>query len=293
MSKLIKPSRGDKIFDCINYMFMILFCFTTLYPFLFLLTSSLSDVSSFDISNVLLIPENFTFENYQKVFENKHIFTGFFNTLFRVGVGTPLVVAMTLLCAYPLSKRYFPHRTFWTGVIVFTMFFNGGLIPNYLLVRNIGLINSRWALIFPGLINAFNMIIMRNYLMTIPKSIEESARIDGAGNFTILIKIIIPIAKPIIATIALWTAVGHWNAWFDSMIYIQDSAKQVLQIVIRRIVLQGTVRELQDMTVKETIVNTEGLKAATIIVTTLPIIMVYPFLQKYFIKGITVGSLKG
>jgi putative aldouronate transport system permease protein len=202
---------------------------------------------------------------------------------------------VTLFLAYPLSKRYFPHRTFWTMLIVFTMFFQGGLIPVYLLVRKLGLINNVLSLILPDLVRTFSLIVVRNYLMTIPEDLEESARLDGAGDLRILFAIVIPVSVPIIATLTLWTVVGHWNAWFDSLIYTTRTKLLVLQVVLRRIVLEGTQQIVSTDIARDDRYATkpEVVRAASIVVTTLPIVMVYPFVQKYFIKGIMIGSLKG
>jgi putative aldouronate transport system permease protein len=204
----------------------------------------------------------------------------------------------TVTTAYPLAKRYFPNRAFWTGLLVFTMFFSGGLIPSYILVRSLGMYNTIWALVLPGLISTYNMIIMRNFFMSIPSELEESARIDGAGEFCVLFRIVVPISGPILATVALWTIVGHWNAWFDSMIYITTGSKQVLQHILRQIILEGTMQVIEMNNYAATLdpsssVNTDAVKAATIMVATVPVLLVYPFLQKYFAKGVMVGSLKG
>jgi putative aldouronate transport system permease protein len=201
----------------------------------------------------------------------------------------------TIMTAYPLSKKYFPNRSFWTSLLIFTMFFSGGLIPNYLMVRSLGIYNTVWSMVLPGLISTYNMIIMRNFFMNIPGELEESARIDGANDFLILARIIVPVSGPIIATVALWTMVSHWNAWFDCMIYISTTSKQVLQLMLRRIVLEGTMQlmELNTTTTDMGLTNPDSVKAATIMVATMPILMVYPFLQKYFVKGVLIGSLKG
>jgi putative aldouronate transport system permease protein len=200
----------------------------------------------------------------------------------------------TITTAYPLSKKHFPNRSFWTAIIVFTMFFGGGLIPSYLLVRSLGMYNTIWAMVLPGLISTYNMIIMRNFFMNIPAELEESAKIDGANEFSILFRIIVPVSGPIIATVALWTMVGHWNAWFDCMIYISTTANQVLQLILRRIVLEGTTQLMElNNSLDVGVINTDAVKSATIMVATIPILLVYPFLQKYFVKGIMIGSLKG
>ncbi len=288
-------TRGEKVFNAANILFMILICVTMLYPFLYLLARSLSSPEASSLS-YSIIPQGFTLENYGKVLENSDIATGFKNALIRTVLGTAVNLVMTIFAAYPLSKRYFPHRTFWMGLVVFTMFFGGGMIPTYLLIKRLGMLNTIWALILPGAISTYNMIIMRNFFMALPESLEEAAQIDGANEMVVLFKVVLPMSMPILATIALWSMVGHWNAWFDALIYNTEPSIQVLQVVMRRIVLEGTAQMLNPNSSDNNFhqfVNPENIKAATIMVTTIPIIMVYPFLQKYFVKGILVGSLKG
>ncbi|MGI5898722.1 MAG: carbohydrate ABC transporter permease [Christensenellales bacterium] len=293
----IKKSTDEKIFLSIIYAFMIVFCLTTLFPFWNIITLSFTG-SGVSTVKYYLWPPVTTLANYKRVFSSSNIWIGFGNTFFRTIIGTLLTLLFSIHMAYPLSKRNFPHRNIWTLIVVFTMFFSGGMIPDYILVRTLGLINTRWAMILPMLISPFNMIIMRNFFMNIPDSLEESARIDGANDITVLYKIILPISGSIIATIALWTAVSHWNAWFDCLIYINDSSKMVVQTILRRVVLEGS-QQLMNMTgyipgMEEVeVVSTETIKAATIMVATVPILVVYPFLQKYFVKGVMVGSLKG
>lgn len=294
MPSRIKTSLSSKLFDTFNYTLMILLCMSTIYPFLFLLSLSFSpgDIS---FSQIHIIPPKFTLANYGKVLTNEFIASGFANTIVRTVIGTIITVLATVFTAYPLSKRHFPNRGFWTGFIVFTMFFSGGIIPSYLLIKNLGMMNSLWALIIPGLVHTFQMIIARNFFMSLPESLEESAKIDGANELRILFSIVIPLSMPIIATLSLWTAVHHWNAWFDSMIYISDSHKHVLQVVLRRIVLEGT-KDMMDLNAfddKDMVANPETIKATTVMVATIPIMLVYPFVQKHFVKGIMVGSLKG
>ncbi len=285
------------VFDAANYTLLLLLAVATLYPFLNILSLSLTSESvvSSGMANLNLIPEKLSVKAYGKVLSSEYIVAGFENTLLRTVLGTAATVAVTLFLAYPLSKRYFPHRTFWTMLIVFTMFFQGGLIPVYLLVRRLGLINNILSLILPDLVRTFNLIVVRNYLMTIPEDLEESARLDGAGDLRILFAIVIPVSVPIIATLTLWTVVGHWNAWFDSLIYTTRTKLLVLQVVLRRIVLEGTQQIVSTDIARDDRYATkpEVVRAASIVVTTLPIVMVYPFVQKYFIKGIMIGSLKG
>lgn len=281
-------------FDIFNAVFMTALCLLTLYPFVHLLSLSLSP-GDLSLTSLHLLPPDITWVNYQKVLTNEYILSGFLNTITRTVLGTALSVCVTVFAAYPLAKRFFPHRTFWTGYIVFTMFFSGGLIPNYLLVKNLGLMNSIWALVLPGLVSAFTLVITRNFMMALPEALEESAKMDGANEIVILFRIIIPLSLPIIATLSLWVAVGHWNAWFDSLIYTSDAHKQVLQVVMRRIVLLGS-KDMMDVNKFDDpnlVANPDTIKAATIMVTILPILLMYPFLQKYFVKGVLVGSMKG
>ena len=280
------------------YTLLVLLSATIVIAFWHLLNLSLSPSHIATRGGLLLYPREATWDNYSRVIGNRHIWMGYKNTLIRTLIGTVLQLFFTAMGAYVLSKRYFPHRTFWTLFIVFTMFFSGGLIPTYLVVKNLGLLNTYSSMILPGFISAYNMVIIRNYFMSLPEEIEESCLIDGAGRFRIFLQIILPLSKPILATVALWLVVGHWNSWFDVLIYISDDTKFTLQIVLRRIILTGS-KEILDTSAAansaemESVVSSEGLKAACIFVTTLPILCAYPFVQKFFVKGIMIGSLKG
>lgn len=283
-------SVSGTIFDVLNIIFMAAVSITIIYPFLYIVAVSLTS-NPVSISPFHPWPDKVVWANYSKVITAQNIVYGYINTIKRVVIGTCLTTFICMITAYPLSKKYIPFRTTITGFIILTMFFSGGLIPMYVLVRNLGMMNRVWALVIPILIPTFSMLILRNYFMTIPESLEESARLDGAGDFKILFKIVAPLSTPIIATIVLWTMVGHWNAWFDGLLYITDTKKQVLQTILRQILIVGTINDLiNDAFLYH---SPEGIKAATIIVATVPILMAYPFLQKYFIKGIMIGSLKG
>ena len=280
------------------YLVLTLFCASIVICFWHLLNLSLSPSYIATKGGLLLYPKDLTFDNYARVIGNRYIWLGYRNTIIRTVIGTVLQLFFTSMGAYVLSKKFFPHRTFWTLFIVFTMFFSGGLIPNYLLVKELGLLNTYASMILPGLISAYNMVIIRNYFQSLPEEIEESCLIDGAGRFRIFLQFVLPLSKPILATVALWLAVGHWNSWFDVLIYISDDTKFTLQIVLRRIILTGS-KEILDTSAaasaaqNESVVSSEGLKAACIYVTTLPILCAYPFVQKFFVKGIMIGSLKG
>jgi putative aldouronate transport system permease protein len=290
-----KTSLPDKVFVVGNSLLMLVICVATLYPFLYILSTSLAS-QNVPLTQIHIIPPELSLESYKRVLANPLIGFGYYNTIVRTILGTSLSVLVTLMLAYPLSKKYYPNRNFWTAIVVFTMFFSGGLIPTYILVRSLHMMNTVWALVLPELISAFNLVIVRNYMMTIPESLEESAKLDGANDITILFRIVLPVCKPIIATITLWVAVWHWNAWFDSMIYSTQAEKQVVQLVMRRIVVEGTQNSASIYSqgnAQYEVVSPWNLKAATIMVTTLPILFVYPFVQKYFVKGIMMGSLKG
>ena len=283
--------------DVIIYTLLALLSFTIVFAFMHLLSISLSSNAVATKGGLIFVPREETLDNYSRVFTNRYIWIGYKNTLFRTVVGTSVQLVFTALGAYVLSKKYFPHRSFWTLLIVFTMFFSGGLIPTFLLVKNLGLTNTYASMILPGLVSAYNLTIMRNFFQSLPEEIEESCMIDGAGRMRIFWQFILPLSTPILATVALWLAVGHWNAWFDVLIYISDTDKRTLQVVLRNIIITGT-KELDLGTASSSVndepqVSSEGLKAASIYVATIPILCVYPFLQKYFVKGIMVGSLKG
>ena len=281
------------------YLVLTLLSASIVICFWHLLNLSLSPSYIATKGGLLLYPKDATLDNYARVIDNPYIWLGYKNTIIRTVIGTVLQLFFTAMGAYVLSKKFFPHRTFWTVFIVFTMFFSGGLIPSYLLVKELGMIDSYASMILPGLISAYNMVIVRNYFQSLPEEIEESCLIDGAGRFRIFLQFVLPLSKPILATVALWLAVGHWNSWFDVLIYIQnDPNKFTLQIVLRRIILTGS-KEILDTSAAanaaqmESVVSSEGLKAACIYVTTLPILCAYPFVQKFFVKGIMIGSLKG
>lgn len=293
---MIKLSNGEKIFQAIAVVFVSLMCFTMLYPFIHQLSISLSTPKEAVRMGFHFYPKEFSYEAYKLAFQSYGLWNGFANSMFRTVVGTVLSLVFMLMAAYPLSKKDFPLRKFYTMLIIFTMFFGGGLIPTFLLIRGIGLYDSIWVYILPGLISTFYMLILRNFLMSTPRELEDSAKMDGANEFQIVLKIIIPLSKPVLATLGLWTAVNHWNAWFDSLIYIQDSSKQVLQIFLRKLVIENNTSDLNQIIqtgYENRNVSPESVKAAVLMITILPMVALFPYLQKFFTKGIMVGSLKG
>jgi len=288
----VKSSLSDIILDVCIYSTLLLLSAITILPFMQVITISLSPASVVYSFGQHLIPTKIDLDGYKKIFEYKLIWSSYLNTILRTGTATILALLLYVTGAYPLSKKHLPNRKVWTTIIIFTMYFSGGLIPNYLLIKNLGLYNTMGALVLPGVVSTFTLIIVRNFFMTVPQEIEESAKMDGANDVYILYKIIIPLSFPIIACAALWSAVANWNAWYDCMLYIKDQKKYVLQYVLRQILLEGQTVDVQQEG-QAVGVNTETMKMATLIAATLPIICTYPFLQKYFVKGMLVGSVKG
>jgi putative aldouronate transport system permease protein len=287
----VRLSLGEKVFQIIVIAFLACVCIFMIYPFLHVFSISLSTGAEALRPGLHWYPHEISLGAWKRVLTTDSVWIAFGNTVFRSVVGTFLALLFMAMGAYPLSKKYLPHRNFYTMFIVVTMFFGGGLIPTYLLIKSLGFIDSRWSLIIPGLISTYSMLILRNFFMSLPEELEDSAKIDGASDLRILFTIVLPLSKPILATLALWSAVGHWNAWFDAMLYIQDQSKTVLQILLRRIVIAPEGNNLMNGPIEEQ--EPETLKAAIIMFTALPILVVYPFLQKYFVQGVLVGSLKG
>lgn len=287
----MRITAGEKYFQALLLLAISLLCIVMMYPFIHELAVSLSSPAEASRQGIHLIPKDFSIGAYKEVFSSQEVWSGMGNSVFRTVIGTALMLIFMTIGAYPLSKKYLPHRNVYTMFIVITMFFSGGLIPTYLLVKSLHLLDTRWAMIVPCLINTFSMLILRNFFMAIPEELEESAKMDGANDIVILARIIVPLSMPILATVGLWSAVYHWNAWFDSLIYVQDSSKQVMQIYLRKLVVSNEDTALQ--TLMNPSVTGESIKAAVIMFVTMPILIVYPFLQKHFVKGVMVGSLKG
>lgn len=288
-------STGRKIFNFFNVVFMLLLAIVTLYPMLYIAFASFSDAGEYmRHQGLLLKPAGFSLKSYAAVFANPMIFTGYMNTLFVVVIGVASNILLTSMGAYFLSRKGIMLKNGMMFLIVFTMFFNGGLIPFYLTVKDLRLDNSLWSLIFPVLINTFNLIIMRTSFMGIPDSLEESAKLDGAGHFTILFRIVIPLSLPTVAVMILYYGVGHWNAWFNAMIFLRERELFPLQLVLREILIINDTSNMSLGTAAgDQELLGETIKNAVIMVATIPILALYPSLQKYFVKGALIGALKG
>lgn len=295
----IKKTAGDKVVDALLYLIMLLIMIATLYPFWTQIVISFDGADTEGAAyatGLVLFPKQWTFGSYKLAMEFDELWRGYWNTIVRTTVGVALSVFFTALSSYPLAKKDLPFNRTLTSFILFTMLFGGGLIPTYLVIKELHMLNTLWALVIPGMIGSFNVLIMRNFFRSIPHELEESARVDGAGYLRIFVQIVIPLSKPVLATIALWVGVGHWNAWFDSMIYMSDPHKQVLQIVLRKIIIQNDMTDINNVIQnigKETVFSGRQLQATVVILSIIPMLVVYPFIQKYFVKGVMIGAVKG
>lgn len=288
-------TRGEKVFSVINNIIMILLCAVMIYPVLLVVGRSVTPEIERALHPLRLIPATFDWTGYKFIFSSgSNIINSYLTTIARTLIGTTLNIIVTVLLAYPLSKSYYPPRRVITGLIVFTMWFSGGLIPSFLLNKSLGLMNSFWVYIFPSLVNAFNLIIMRNFFMQIPDSLEESAKLDGANDLRVFWSIYLPLSTASIATITLFYAVYHWNMWFDSLLYMNKRELWTMQYTLRQLIDSATVSDIATVgSAMDNIPPAESVRMSTIVVTIVPILCVYPFLQKYFVKGMLVGSVKG
>lgn len=296
MQKYKKVSIGDRIFGVINFSFLFTAFILVLYPIVFVISSSLSSPQAVITGRVFFWPVNFSLEGYKAVFRSSQVWTGYGNSLYYTVFGTFINIVVTVMAAYPLSRKDLIGRNKIMLLFTFTMFFSGGMIPTFLLVRNIGILNTRWAMLLPGAISVWNMILTRTYFQnSIPNELLESAQLDGCRNTQFIWHIVLPLSKAIIAVISLYYAVGHWNAFFSALIYLNNFRLYPLQIILRNILVQNqidnTMINVEEMMEKEQLAAL--LKYSLIIVASLPMMVAYPFAQKYFVKGVMIGSIKG
>ncbi|MDR1550746.1 MAG: carbohydrate ABC transporter permease [Hungatella sp.] len=289
----VKVSRGERIFHVVNYIVLAIIALICLYPMWFVAMASFSDSSQLMAhSGFLLKPLGFNLQAYLKVFENPMILKGYVNTLFILVVGVALDLVMTSLAAYFFSRKGVMFKKPLMLLVLFTMFFSGGMIPFYLNLKDLHLINSRWGLIIPFMISTYNMIILRTSFESIPESLTEAARIDGAGHITILFKIILPLSKSIMAVMVLYYGVSIWNAWFWASAILRDRELYPLQVILREILISNDLQAMNGGAGADAEAIAQSIKYATIMVATVPILFVYPFLQKYFTKGVMIGAVK-
>ncbi|WP_240418965.1 carbohydrate ABC transporter permease [Paenibacillus periandrae] len=286
-------SFGDKLFDVFNYTVVTLFALACLFPFFYVASFSVTPYSEYLQNPLKLIPSQIELSAYKQILQMPLMWTGYKNTIIITVAGVAINIFLLIISAYPLSKKDLKGRNVIMVLITFTMFFNGGLIPNFYLIKTLDIYNTLWAMILPGALGAYNLILMKNFVSAIPESLEESAFIDGANEIKVLFRIIVPLCKPAIATFVIFHAVTQWNTFFSAIIYTSRRSLWPLMLILREMVVDdgGITKDTMDM--NNTGVTVFTIKMAIIIFATLPILLVYPFLQKYFMKGVLVGSVKG
>lgn len=295
----VKNSYSDKIFDIINIAVMAALVLIFVWPLWFVVIASFSNPNEVWNGNVILLPKGFTLAAYEAVAEYKMIWTGYRNTIIYTVAGTVINLIMTVCAAYPLSRKDFVPRNFFMFMFMLTMYFSGGLIPTYLVVNKLHILNTPWAMMLPGAVSIYNVIITRTYFInSIPSSLQEAAELDGANTFQFLMKIVLPLSKPIMAVIALYYAVGHWNDFFTALIYLNDKDLMPLQSFLRDLLMSNkmSLANMQGLDAAQAEAKmqlSQTLKYSAIIVSTVPVLCIYPFIQKYFVKGVMIGSVKG
>lgn len=292
-----RTSTGDRVFYAVIGVVMFILTIIVLYPIVYIVSASFSSADAVQAGEVWVWPVDFSLEAYKAVFKYQDLWLGYRNTIFYVVVGTVLNVAIEMVCAYPLARKNLWGRSFISFMFSFTMLFGGGMIPSYLLVRNLGMLNTPWALLIPGAMSVYNVIVARSFIQNnIPNELLEASQIDGCTDFQFFFRVVLPLSKAIMAVLTLWHAVGHWNSYFSAFLYITDKNLYPLQIFLKEILVQNQVNSELVVDVSGTIAAQnikELLKYAVIVVSTVPLFAFYPFVQKYFVKGVTIGSVKG
>ena len=292
-STKIKETTGERAFSLGVGAILVIFCALIVFPLLHIISGSFSDPMALLRGEVSFLPKGFTLSMYEKVFKDASIWRGYGNTLLYTVLGTCISVSLTAIGAYPLSRKDFFGRNVFMGIFVFTMFFNGGMIPTWLIVQQLGLLDTIWAMVLPTAISTYNLIIMRTFFQTtIPYELVESASLDGCNDLVIFFRIVLPLSGPIIAVMVLFYGVGLWNSWFPALLYLSDRGLYPLQMVLREVLIQGDIGNMSGSTGDAEVIG-DGLKYATMVVATLPVMCLYPFLQKYFVKGVMIGAVKG
>lgn len=291
----MKKTISEKTFYRINTTFVVMISVIALFPLLHIFAKSLSGSHAIQSGWISFYPVQFTIDNYAELFRGTKIAQSFYNSVIVTIVGVVLNMVMTIFAAYPLSRRDFLGRKTFMKLIIFTMLFTGGTIPNYLLVKSLGLLDSFLAIWLPGLISAYNLMILRTNFENLPSELEESARIDGAGEWTILFKIFLPLSKPVLATLTLFYGVGLWNSFYAFILYITSPEKQNMPVMVQQMIKsQSMLSQLEEVTLEDmSMVTSEGIKSAAVFVMIIPLMLIYPFVQRYFVKGVMVGAVKG
>ena len=297
LKKFGKAPLGDKIFIILIYILLAAIMLVVFRPLVYIVSASFSDPQAVISNEVWFLPVRPTLRGYQAVFKNRNILTGFANSFYYMIVGTLVNIVMTVMCAYPLSRKEFTARNKVAMIFVFTMYFSGGLIPTYMLVNSLGLVNTRWSMIIPSAMSTYNMIICRTYFVnSIPDELYEAGQLDGCTPFKYLLRVVVPLSKPILAVLVLYYGVTKWNSYFDAMIYLKSQTMVPLQIVLRDILILNQVDYTMISDASAIAAQrglTDLLKYSTIVVASLPVLCIYPFVQKYFVKGVMIGAVKG
>ncbi|RTE10377.1 carbohydrate ABC transporter permease [Paenibacillus whitsoniae] len=291
----IKTSWGSRIFDGINVTLLLIFSLITVLPFIYVISGSFATQKELLTRGFILFPTEFSLDAYKYIFSTQTVVRSLFVTIFITVAGTLINIFLTCLMAYPLARKDMDFRKPILMMVVFTMLFSGGMIPTFLVVKQLGMINTYWSLLIPTAISAFNLIIIRNFFQQLPDGLEESAKIDGCNDLGIFLRIVLPLSMPAIATFSLFYAVGHWNTFFSAVLYINDSKMWPIQVLLRQIVIlaSGGIGDSSAMGADYVAPPDQSVKMAVIVVSTLPILLVYPFMQKHFAKGVLLGSVKG
>ena len=297
MRKFKNYSLNDKIFYIIITAILTFFFIAVLYPCIFVLSASFSSGVAVQSGKVILFPVDLSIEGYRAVFNTSTVWTGFINSLFYTVVGTTINLVMTLTAAYCLSRRDLPGRNGIMLLFTFTMFFSGGMIPSYMMVQSLGILNTRWALLLPGAIGVYNLIVARTFIInSIPLELLEASQMDGCSDVMYYLKVVIPLSKAIIAVLVLFYGVGHWNAYFNAMIYLHDKSLYPLTLFLREILMASQIdpSTVQDPELQARLAEMAGaIKYSLIVISMVPVLIIYPFVQKYFVKGVMIGSVKG
>jgi putative aldouronate transport system permease protein len=294
---MIKHSKEDQVFNLFNYIILSIVIILICFPLINIVSRSFSSKDAVIAGRVWLWPVDFSLLGYETVFENKQVWMGYLNSIIYTVLGTAINVSLTVTAAYSLSRKDFKARGFVMTLFIITMMFNGGLIPMYILVKNIGMLNTRWALLLPNAIVVYNVIVTRTFFQTtIPDELLEASQLDGCTDFRFFVQVVLPLSGPILAVISLWYAVGHWNSFFSALIFIRNERLFPLQIILRNILLENRVENIDSMSLED-MAKREGmaqlLKYSLIVVASVPMLLLYPFIQKYFVKGVMIGSVKG
>ena len=290
-----KKSLGERLFDLFNHILMLVLIFITLYPCYYVVVASLSDpVQIYSASGLLFYPKGFSIAAYIDVINHKQLWIGYANTLYYTGVGGGLSVLCTIISAFALTRKDLPGKNGIIFAMMFTMYFHGGLVPMFLIVKSLGLLDTRTWMLIHGLVTTYNLIITMSYFRGLPAELEEAAKVDGAGDYTVLFKIMIPLAKPIIAVMALYYMVAIWNNFMTALIYLSDRNKFPLQLVLREILIQNSTNDIAAVgNGADAAAYAESMKFAVVVVSSVPVLCIYPFIQKYFVKGVMIGAVKG